>query len=91
MSKIVGTQYLSSFFCMNLIILMRGGIILELIDETEIYTSTKELPKEYLILKLRMSFNKDLYEKKIISFDVYNRMQILLTKKMDKIILKYRN
>ena len=63
---------------------------MEFVDETEIYTNTKELPKEYLILKLRMSFNKDLFEKKIISFDIYNRMQKLLTKKMDKIILDYK-
>lgn len=63
---------------------------MELIDESQIYTDTKELPKEYLILKLRMSFNKDLFEKKIISFDVYNRMQNFLLKKMDKIILEFK-
>ena len=62
----------------------------ELIDESQIYTDTKELPKEYLILKLRMSFNKDLFEKKIISFDIYNRMQNFLSKKMDKIILEFK-
>jgi len=59
-------------------------------DELETYTNTKELPKEYLILNLRMSFNKDLFEEKIISFDIYNRMQKLLTKKMDKILLEYK-
>lgn len=58
--------------------------------EEEIYTETKELPKEYLILKLRMSFNKDLLDKKIISFDIYNKMQELLMQKMDKIILEYK-
>lgn len=63
---------------------------MELIDESQIYTDTKELPKEYLILKLRMSFNKDLFEKKIISFDIYNRMQKFLSKKMDKIILEFK-
>lgn len=63
---------------------------MELIDESQIYTDTKELPKEYLILKLRMSFNKDLFEKKIISFDIYNRMQNFLSKKMDKIILEFK-
>jgi len=31
---------------------------------------------------------KDLYENKIISFEVYDRMQELLIKKMDKIILE---
>ena len=63
---------------------------MELIDESQIYTDTKELPKEYLILKLRMSFNKNLFEKKIISFDIYNRMQKFLSKKMDKIILEFK-
>lgn len=58
--------------------------------EEEIYTETKELPKEYLILKLRVSFNKDLLDKKIISFDIYNKMQKLLIQKMDKIILEYK-
>ena len=37
-----------------------------------------------------MSFNKDLFEKKIISFDIYNRMQNFLSKKMDKIILEFK-
>ena len=63
---------------------------MELIDESQIYTDTKELPKEYLILKLIMSFNKNLFEKKIISFDIYNRMQNFLSKKMDKIILEFK-
>ncbi len=48
---------------------------------------TKELPMEYLILKLRLFFNNDLYEKKIISYDIYNKMQKLLMKKMDNILL----
>lgn len=48
---------------------------------------TKELPMEYLILKLRLLFNNDLYEKKIISYDIYNKMQKLLMKKMDNILL----
>ena len=33
---------------------------------------------------------KDLFEKKIISFDIYNRMQNFLSKKMDKIILEFK-
>ena len=58
--------------------------------KTYMSTDTKKLPKEYLILKLRMEFNKDLYEKKIISYDIYNKMQKLLESKMDKIILEYK-
>ena len=56
--------------------------------ENEVLTDLKKLPKEYLILKLRMSLNKDLLEKKLISFDIYNKMQKLLMKKMNKIILE---
>lgn len=33
------------------------------IEELQFFTDSKELPKEYLILKLRMSFNKELLEK----------------------------
>lgn len=58
-------------------------------DNCQIYTDTKKLPKEYLILKLRMSINKELYENKIITYDVYNKMQNLLLKKMNKIIVDY--
>ena len=63
---------------------------MNLIDESQIYTNSKELPKEYLFLKLRMIFNKELFESKIISFDIYNKMQKLLVKRMDKIILEYK-
>ncbi len=60
------------------------------VDEDLNYTNTKELPKEYLILKLRMTFNQILYEKEIISLDIYDKMQIHLFKKMDKILLEYK-
>jgi len=63
---------------------------LDSLYESEKYTDTKELPKEYLILKLRMYFNNELLENKIISYDIYNKMQNLLIKKMDKIIINYR-
>ena len=67
-----------------------GGITLDGLEEYQVYTDSKELPKEYLILKLRMTFNKELYEDNIISFDIYNRMQKLLISKMDKLILEYK-
>ena len=57
------------------------------IEELQFFTDSKELPKEYLILKLRMSFNKELLEKKVISYPIYSKMQKLLIRKMDKIIL----
>lgn len=61
------------------------------IEELQFFTDSKELPKEYLILKLRMSFNKGLLENKIISYNIYSKMQKLLIKKMDKIILEEKS
>lgn len=58
------------------------------IEELQFFTDSKELPKEYLVLKLRMSFNKELLEKKVISYTIYSKMQKLLIKKMDKIIIE---
>ena len=61
------------------------------IEELQFFKESKELPKEYLILKLRMSFNKELLEKKVISYPIYSKMQKLLIKKMDKIILEEKS
>lgn len=57
-------------------------------DNLEGYSSFKGLPKDYLILELRMTFNKELYEKNVISFDVYNKMQKFLISKMDRIVFE---
>ena len=61
------------------------------IEKLQFFTDSKELPKKYLILKLRMSFNKELLEKKVISYPIYSKMQKLLIKKMDKIILEEKS
>lgn len=61
---------------------------IETIDNFRTNTDSKKLPKEFLILKLRISLNKELLEKKVISYDIYSKMQKLLMKKMDKIILE---
>ena len=61
---------------------------IDTIDNFKTNTDSKKLPKEFLILKLRISLNKELLEKKIISYDIYSKMQKLLMKKMDKIILE---
>lgn len=61
------------------------------ITEIETYTNSKDLQIDYLILKLRMLFNNELLEKKIISLDIYKRMQNLLIRKMDKIIIDNSN
>ena len=61
------------------------------ITEIETYTNSKDLPIDYLILKLIILFNNELLEKKIISLDIYKRMQNLLIRKMDKIIIDNSN
>lgn len=35
------------------------------------------------LLKLKMSINKDLYDEGVISFDIFDKMQKTLLKKMD--------
>lgn len=55
-----------------------------------LYTDTKLLSKDYLILELTSSLNKDLYEEKLISYNIFSKMQNLLIKKMNKIILNNR-
>lgn len=70
---------------------MRGGTNLNTTKDYQIFTNSKELPIEYLILNYRMSLNKDLYENKIINYDVFKRMQKLLITKMNKIIINKDN
>jgi len=52
------------------------------------YTNTKNLPKEYLLLQYKIILNKELLEAKIISYEIFSKMQEMLMKKMDKIILE---
>ena len=59
--------------------------------DNDLYINSKVLTKEYVILKLRMIFNEELFDKEIITFDIYNRMQNLLVKKMNKILLSLEN
>ncbi len=61
-----------------------------MLTEKQIYTNSKKLPKEYQILNLRMILNKELYEEKIISFDIFEKMQKLLLQKMAKINSEYK-
>lgn len=63
---------------------------MKLIEERKSLTYSKKLPKEYLILNLRMIFNKELYENKIISFEIFNRMEEYLIRKMDEVILSLK-
>ena len=59
--------------------------------ELESYINEKELPIDYLILKLKVLFNNELLEKKIISLDIYKRMQEILFKRINKIFLGNRS
>ena len=70
---------------------MGGGTILCTANDHEIFTALKELPIEYIILNYRVSLNKHLYEKKIINYDIFKRMQKLLLTRMDKIIIDKDN
>lgn len=53
--------------------------------DNNIYINSNELPKDYIMLKLRMLFNNELYEKEVISYEIYSKMQNILIKKMDDI------
>ncbi len=53
-----------------------------------IHNRIKKLPIEYQILNLRMMINQQLYEKETISFDIFERMQNLLMKKMNQFFLE---
>ena len=59
--------------------------------ELESYINEKELPIDYLILKLEVLLNNELLEKKIISLDIYKRMQEILFKRINKIFLENRS
>lgn len=58
-------------------------------NELKITNEEKKLPKEYIILELRLSFNNELYKNEIISYDIFTKMQRLLIQKMNKIVNDY--
>lgn len=57
-------------------------------SDCKLYTDAKKLPKEYLLLQYRINLNKELLEEKLISYEIFSKMQNMLIKKMDKIILE---
>lgn len=61
---------------------------MNILDESQTFTDSKELPKEYLILKLRLQLNKELYQMKVITYEIFEKMQKLLFQRMDKIIIE---
>jgi len=63
---------------------------LEINSEQELFIYSKKLPKEYLFFNLKMILNKELYESKIISFEVFNKMEQLLIEKMNEMIVSIK-
>ena len=61
------------------------------LEESMTITDSKSMPIDYIILKLRISLNKELYEKKVIEYEVFKKMQELLIKKMNHLIDKNNN
>lgn len=61
------------------------------VNEELITNNTKRLPKEYIMLEIRLSINKELYESNIISFEVFRKFQDLTIKKMNKIAYEVLN
>lgn len=54
-------------------------------DDISIKTSTKELPFEYKWLEYRLVLNQQLYDEKIINYEVYREMSDSLITRMKKI------
>jgi len=46
----------------------------------------KQVSLDYIILELRVKLNKDLYEEKLISYEVFSKIQNLLMRKKNKIM-----
>ncbi|MBQ9072327.1 MAG: hypothetical protein IJY25_04150 [Bacilli bacterium] len=49
----------------------------------------KKLPKEYFILEYKIFLNKELYSAKIITYEIFIKMQELLIKKQIEIKNRY--
>ncbi len=61
------------------------------LEESMTFADSKSMPIDYIILKLRIFLNKELYEKKVIEYEVFKKMQELLIKKMNHLIDKNNN
>lgn len=51
---------------------------------------TKHLPIEYKILEWRLVINRELYEDKVINFEVFSEMEKLLIGRMTRIRNEFR-
>ena len=57
------------------------------ISEEELFDKCLgKVPEEYVFLKFQIKINKRLYETNIISYIIFQEMNNLLIKKMDKVV-----
>lgn len=54
-------------------------------DDIEFSGFTKQLPIEYKILEWRLVINRELYEDKVINFEVFSEMEKMLIGRMTRI------
>ena len=59
-------------------------------DDIEFGGFTKHLPIEYKILEWRLVINRELYEDKVINFEVFSEMEKLLIGRMTRIRNEFR-
>lgn len=59
-------------------------------DDIEFGGFTKHLPIEYKILEWRLVINRELYEDKVINFEVFSEMEKLLMGRMTRIRNEFR-
>lgn len=59
-------------------------------DEIEFSGFTKHLPIEYKILEWRLVINRELYEDKVINFEVFSEMEKMLIGRMTRIRNEFR-
>lgn len=59
-------------------------------DDNEFSGFTKHLPIEYKILEWRLVINRELYEDKVINFEVFSEMEKLLIGRMTRIRNEFR-
>lgn len=59
-------------------------------DEIEFSGFTKHLSIEYKILEWRLVINRELYEDKVINFEVFSEMEKMLIGRMTRIRNEFR-
>ncbi len=57
-------------------------------EELLLHTEKNILPKEYIMLNHRLILNKELYESKLVSTQVFQKMEKILITKMNDLIAK---